>query len=214
MPYIQEQKPRVTIIPKARANVMEKGYIIDYFVTGWSEPAHTLKSNITQEPLENGALVTDHVVALPVELEMKGYVSDIIDGGAAPGRAWERMRELHNKKAILNVVTEWGYYEDMVIKTAETKQEGRGMEFTVVFQQILRVGIDINEIVNPTNKRTTATTTPVLLNIAGNDLLTPNPIGNTIESSGQELDEDTKTMNFVFYPTAPADAPPGDSSNP
>ena len=93
---------------------------IDLFVSGWGDPRHDLSSHIGTERIEDGSTITDHVVAMPTKLSLIGYVSDMSLGPDAPGEAWEKIRELVKKETILKVITEWGVYEEMVIKSADT----------------------------------------------------------------------------------------------
>lgn len=190
-PFERQQKRRVAIIPKSITALKKGGVAIDSFVTGWREPNHTLKSHVAQEPLESGVLVSDHVVALPTELELKGMVSDVKDGGDAPGRAWAKVRELHFERAILDVVTEWGYYKDMVIKNAETRQTGRGMQFTLTLQQILQVGVFVGQIVNPAALRVEELTQAIVLDPSTDGTIAPDTITGTFGSANQDLDPQT-----------------------
>lgn len=155
--YIENDNPKATLIPQSEIlvnGISEVGgapFDLNFHVTGWGEPRHTLTSHIGTEPLEDGSLITDHVIAFPPKVSMKGYVSDVIEGGAAPEKTWDAIRDLHANEILMNILTEWGFYKDMVIRMAETKQTGRGMEFMMEFQHVVRVGLDVIKIFNPKN---------------------------------------------------------------
>ena len=134
------------MIPSAGVQVSSDNEFIDAYVSGWSQPQHYLKSNVAQEPLEDGAVITDHVVALPVSLDLKGYVSDVKDGAVAAGYAWQKIKEIQENEQLLNVLTEWGFYENMAIRTAETKQTGRGLMFSMSLVEVLKVAISVEDL--------------------------------------------------------------------
>ena len=120
---------------------------IDLLVTGYSDVKHELMSQIGTEQVEDGSQITDHVVAMPTKLSLVGHVSDISMGPDAAGDAWEEIRKLHREKAIMKVITEWGIYDEMVIKSADTMQNTRGMEFSLTLQHIVRVGVGRSTLV-------------------------------------------------------------------
>lgn len=126
-----------TIIPDASPSIAP----IDMLITGWSSPIHTIESQAGTERLEDGAVITDHVVAMPDKLTMTGWVSNLSQDGNAPAEAWEGIRELQRKEDVFKVVTEWAVYDEMFIIGATTTQTGRGMKFTIDLQQVVRVGL-------------------------------------------------------------------------
>lgn len=126
-----------TLIPDAEPSI--EG--IDIYITGWTDPTHTLESQAGTEKIEDGATITDHVVAMPAKLTLTGWVSDIAQGSAAAAPAWEQIRKLQREETILRVVTEWMVYEEMFIAGANTVQDSRGMKFTLDLQEIVRVGL-------------------------------------------------------------------------
>ena len=121
---------------------------LDLWVTGYSDVQHELMSQVGQEPIEDGSRITDHVVAMPTKVSMIGYVSDISVGPDAAADSWERIRELHRNKEILRVITEYGVYDEMVIRTADTTATTRGLQFNIQLQQIVRVGVGRSEVIS------------------------------------------------------------------
>lgn len=124
-------------VDKIRANAT------DAVVTGWAMPNHQLMSQAGTERIEDGATITDNIVAMPAKLSMVGYVSDLTmqKGSRAPAEAWAAIRKLHREEAIVSIATEWGIYKNMFIMAVDTKQDNRGMKFDIDFQEIVRVGI-------------------------------------------------------------------------
>lgn len=150
---------RPAIIQSANTNVIQTTFFQDgviseetaiatgkinfrQFVHGWSEPHHRLSSHIGNERIEDGSTVTDHVVALPARLTMKGHVSDVTSpqGSKGAASAWTELRLAHQNEILLKVVTEWWIYQRMVIRSIDTTQTNRGMEFMMEMQEIVAVG--------------------------------------------------------------------------
>ena len=130
---------------------------IDLYVTGYMDVKHELMSQIGTERLEDGSQISDHVVAMPTKVSMVGIVSDMAMGPEAAADCWERIRDVHKSKDILKVITEWGMYDEMVIKSADTTQTTRGMEFNITLQQIVRVGVTQSTQAISTNPSNPAT---------------------------------------------------------
>ena len=63
-------------------------------------------------------------------------------GGNRPADAWGEIRRLHKAAKTVAVITEWGVYPEMIIRTAEAPQAARGMRFTLELEEVLRVGVE------------------------------------------------------------------------
>ncbi len=128
--------PNIALIPGA-------GTVISVFadvVDGWPELTHKLETTTGGEPVEDGRKVTDHAVARQAKLVLTGWVSDF-NGGDRPAQAWEAIRRRHKGVKPVAVVTEWGFYPEMLIVRAEAPQTGRGMRFTLELEEVIRVGV-------------------------------------------------------------------------
>lgn len=140
-------------------------------VTGWVEPNHRLTSHTGNERVEDGTTITDHIVALPARLTMKGHVSDVTNPKGSDGAVdvWQTLRRLHKGEVLLSVVTEWATYKDMAIRSIDTTQTHRGMIFTMELQEVVRVGVGYYE---PTERKETAKDRSPHLPGGDNDLFT------------------------------------------
>lgn len=128
--------PNIALIPDAVTEIPPLVGIVD----GYPEERHRLETVVGGEPLEDGRDVTDHAVARQARLELTGWVSDF-NGGDRPRAAWETIRRLHKDLTTVVVQTEWGRYEEMIIRRAETHKQSRGLRFLLELHEILRVGV-------------------------------------------------------------------------
>ena len=113
---------------------------ISAVIDGYPEATHKLDTMVGGEPLEDGRQVTDHAVAQQDKLTLTGWVSDL-NGGERPRQAWDELRRLHAASRPVRVMTEWGVYPEMIIRSAEAPQTGRGMRFTLELVEVIRVGV-------------------------------------------------------------------------
>ena len=128
--------PNVSLIPGAATEIEPLAAVVD----GYPELTHKLETTTGGAPLEDGTDVTDHAVARQDQLVLTGWVSDF-SGGDRPRDAWDVVRRLQKAKIPFAVSTEWGYYPEMIIRSAEAPQTSRGMRFTLVLEEVIRVGI-------------------------------------------------------------------------
>ena len=56
------------------------------------------------------------------------------------------LRKLHKDVTAVRVLTEWGNYEEMLLKRCRSTYHGRGMRFFLRLEQIIRVGIVMREV--------------------------------------------------------------------
>ncbi|MCY4394979.1 MAG: hypothetical protein OXC10_07590 [Rhodospirillaceae bacterium] len=133
--------PNFALIPGAETVISALAEVVD----GYPTATHKLETTTGGEPLEDGRRVTDHVVARQERLTLQGWVSDF-NGGERPREAWETIRRLHKAEVTLTVMTEWGVYDEMIIRRAEAPQETRGMQFTLELEEVLRVGVTDNDL--------------------------------------------------------------------
>ena len=127
--------PNVALIPRAATRIDALIGVVD----GYPETVHEIATRTGGAPLEDGRDITDHAVATEDKLTLTGFVSDW-RGGHRPAEAWEAIRSLHSTLSPVRVVTEWGVYPEMLIRRCQANQAGRGLEFELKLEQVIRVG--------------------------------------------------------------------------
>ena len=128
--------PNMALIPHAATRIAPLVGLVD----GYPTATHKLETTTGGAPIEDGRQVTDHAVARQAKLELTGWVSDF-NGGNRPHDAWEEIRRLHKASKAVTVITEWGVYPEMLIVSAEAPQTARGLRFTLVLEEVIRVGV-------------------------------------------------------------------------
>lgn len=142
--------PNVALIPARASRIPALEAVVD----GFPEVRHSLKISTGGAPLETGARITDHAVAMPPAIELQGFVSNLkqyaaptADAGfslSPPNRgadAWNAVKRLHNAVEPVEVITPWDTYPEMLILDFNATDTGGGMRFTMRLESILRVGI-------------------------------------------------------------------------
>lgn len=114
----------------------------------FSEETITLDNEVTDNPVESGESVTDHVYNRPVVVRVRGTVANATNGfglsgfGLAGDRrqdAYEKLRELHRLRETVDVVTGLEVFTGMQLKTLEIPRDilnSAGLTFTAEFWQI------------------------------------------------------------------------------
>ncbi len=137
--------------------------IDDFEIDAALSEDHTFDSDVTEHPVEEGADITDHVRARPIEVSIQGIVSDTPIGRTAFNRGFDPSGELQmpvlpsdvafsNLLAIrdarepITITTSLKTFERMILTSLTVPATGGdALEFTARFRQI--------ELV--TNRRTT-----------------------------------------------------------
>ena len=128
--------PHAVLIPSLATTVEPVRLLVDDFL----QTKHRLQSSIGSEPVEDGTQVTDHVTALPDKLELEGIVSDDTESGTSrPAEAFQALHQLQHDSEPFTVVTPWFTYDEMVIESMDSDQEGGGMVFELKLRRILRI---------------------------------------------------------------------------
>lgn len=121
--------------------------------------SHTMQSEVAQQPIESGSIITTHIrnklrtgsltglisnwsLRSPSTLAMSGAVF----GGAKEAQAVNRVRETYNllvdlweKKQRIRIVTTLWEYFDVAITSIEASRDGESgdaQEFTITFQEL------------------------------------------------------------------------------
>ena len=116
-------------------------------VDGYLDEEHERQVTVTRFPVESGAELSDHAVKEPDSLKLTGWTSDLFPTDPAdipetdrPAQAWAEINRIMEARQLLEVVTILGVYSDMVVTRAlapVTTRTGRGLFFTLEFQQVL-----------------------------------------------------------------------------
>lgn len=135
------------------------GYYLDVILS----ETHTFENEVTEYPVESGAMITDNVRPKPVVITMECLVSDTPIGTVATLRskdspatadAYALLLKIRDDREPVPIVTTLQSYDSMVLKNVTIpRSSGRGAElrFTATFQEI--------QIVS--NKRFTRVATPI-----------------------------------------------------
>lgn len=115
------------------------------------EETSSMKSKVTKYPVENGAVVTDHIVNEPIEFTIKGFVSNhpIIPSDTVSlntvhvlkraTAAYFDLLSIREKRQPVTIVTGLNVYRNMAMESLEiprSAQTGDSLEFTASFTQI------------------------------------------------------------------------------
>jgi hypothetical protein len=109
---------------------------------------HQSTLEITSNPVEFGAAVTDHAYIKPVTLTLEAVIGErgkgiaAKDGQTRVAAAWQALRELQASAEPFDVASGLELYENMLIKTLKsdrTKDRARVLSFTADLQQVILV---------------------------------------------------------------------------
>lgn len=105
---------------------------------------HEYTSRVTSFPVENGELVSDHIINEPEKLNLVGLVTDtplnILLGFNRSITAFNRLIDIHRNKEIVTVVTGIKVYTNMVMTSLNVPRDlstGQSLTFNMQFQKIL-----------------------------------------------------------------------------
>lgn len=105
---------------------------------------HEYTARVTSFPVENGELVSDHIINEPEKLNLVGLVTDtplnILLGFNRSITAFNRLIDIHRNKEIVTVVTGIKVYTNMVMTSLNVPRDlstGQSLTFNMQFQKIL-----------------------------------------------------------------------------
>lgn len=147
-----------------------------YRADGWSvgeisldlilTETHSLNAVVTQHPVQDGSMISDHITILPRSGTMRVLVSNFslstaegdaraawdeiyAQGEAAqkslPNRAedaWKKLKELVKTRELVKVVTSLEVYEDVALTRVETTRDGDtgdALEIDIDYEQVTKV---------------------------------------------------------------------------
>lgn len=131
------------------------------------EESHSLQSEISTHPLENGAVIADHVrnklregkfTAMVSNYSLASSVGFLSENRAAD--AWEQMKTLWETREPVTITTVLEVYDNVIIteiSTERTGDSGESLSFQISFSQIRQVSLSqvtIEAATNPQDLRT------------------------------------------------------------
>ena len=124
------------------------GVVIDAVIS----EDHIYNSRVTSYPVEDGKIISDHIINEPETLQISGMVSDTPLSFITPFsnpfsvanspsvNAFQRLVEIHNRRELITVITGIKVYENMAITALQVPrnlQSGQSLTFTMDFQKVV-----------------------------------------------------------------------------
>lgn len=115
----------------------------------------SLRSQITEYPIEDGSVISDHITQESETLSIEGVITgagtlfNIAAGKAKLIAAKEALRELHKKRELITVVTGIDVYEDFAIESCEisrNNEDGEQFSVNLELKKINKVTLRTEEI--------------------------------------------------------------------
>lgn len=146
---------------------------IDCFIT----ESATATAEVTKNPVEKGADITDHIIINPMTFQIEGLVSNISSGlketieslsSANPltskaKTAWEDLLELHASREKFTLVQGLMSYPDVVLVQLDTtrdKDTVNALRFNASLQQLIIAGTSTLEDISYVDSDTEDKATP------------------------------------------------------
>lgn len=114
------------------------------------EQTHRFPSRITENPVEDGSVYTDHVVLLPAVVEIIGRISNASIFPTLSQYtyhdAFQELVRLQSERTPFVVVTGLNVYQNMLIEDItipRNANDGQSMRFTAVLREVQIVGRDV-----------------------------------------------------------------------
>jgi hypothetical protein len=120
------------------------GYVLDVAVS----EEHAFDSEVTSHPVEQGADISDHVLARPINVSIEGVVSDTPIGAAATARgdttlpssdAFARLIAIRNAREPVIIETSLQVFRNMVLQSLQVPRSsstGDALRFRATFVQV------------------------------------------------------------------------------
>ena len=116
--------------------------------------SHKLTAKTTSFPIEDGSLISDHILNDPKTLTIEGFITDTpltyltglrdalsnISGSGSPSKtAFKTLTDLYEKKSKIEVTTGLQVYKNMVIESLDFPRDaktGKALRFNIGLKQI------------------------------------------------------------------------------
>lgn len=116
---------------------MEWTYIDDVLIDAAESEAPSFSNQITENPVEDGTVITDHINQNPLTLELNVIITGEYEG--SPQEKYERLLEIRNNREIISVIGALQVYENMAISEInleKSAENAKGYSGTISFQQV------------------------------------------------------------------------------
>lgn len=138
---------------KKYARTSISGVVLDAVLT----EDHVYNSRVTNYPIEDGRIISDHIINEPDTLQITGVVSDTPLSFLAPFNrsvnAFNTLVEIHNRREMITVVTGIKIYTNMVMTSFQVPrnvQSGQSLTFVIDLQKII-IDTTVRVIINQNN---------------------------------------------------------------
>jgi hypothetical protein len=107
---------------------------------------HEATCTVTDQPIETGARISDHIILDPERVIIEGFVSDSpinLSAGFNSQATFDELYALREARQLLTVVTGYKVYVDMAITRITVPRDqstGQAIRFSVELKKINRVG--------------------------------------------------------------------------
>ena len=127
---------------QSSVNFANDGPAIVTFDTMVSED-HKFSSRVTYYPVENGTIVSDHIINQPDVVTLSGLVTDTPLNIFAPFNrsisAFNALLQIHQRRQVVDIVTGIKIYKNMAITNLDvprTVKTGQTLTFNITLQKI------------------------------------------------------------------------------
>ena len=109
---------------------------------------HGAEVEVSENPIETGAEIADHVVDVPDVLTIQGLQTDTPPIGGFPGRAtlaWRRLKALVRRHELVDVITSTERYRNMMLLRLDmpiAEPQEKAKRFTLTLRQIQFAELD------------------------------------------------------------------------
>lgn len=157
------------------------------------EESHELGAELTDWPIEGGALITDHVRLQPRSLTVRGFVSDtplnavgLSLGRSRAASAFFILETMWQARIPFVVVSQLRVYRNMIIDSLVVpKQREEALRFTCTMREVTIVSGQ-NTLLPATSDTTASNASPQVVSNGGgvSKLATPNVSRPTVDAVG------------------------------
>lgn len=104
----------------------------------------TFENEVTEFPIQDGSLISDHVVANPFKLRIEGVIPSnkgiLPFGGNRRDKVYEELIDLYESRELFDIVTGLDVFENMIFRSLAIDRQldnAAGLEFSAECQQLL-----------------------------------------------------------------------------